>query len=150
MTVEATLPDLPTASQGWRWEHVSLNGSNALELGLGSSALPATVNADMKIVITLPDGTVVTKWRRFMRASPPPPGVIPAQVDHWRRGLLVGGEPFLGVGFYISTAAPAANESLADSALWRLLERQATFLAIAAPWSSKVPGAQEICSTVNP
>ena len=39
--------------------------------------------------------------------------------------MLVGGEPFLGEGFYISVDTPAANESLADSALWRLLDRQA-------------------------
>jgi hypothetical protein len=126
VAVEATLPALPaTASQGWRWENVTLNGSNVLAFALGS-ALPATVNADMRVVITLPDGTVVTKWRRFMRAPHPPPGVMVSQVDHFRRGLLVGGEPFLGAGFYISVPKPAENESLAGSALWSLLERQAS------------------------
>ena len=126
MTVAATLPDLPAAaSKGWSWENVSINGTNVLEFGLGSAALPTTVNADMKIVITFADGTAVTKWRRFMRAPPPPPGVIPTQVDHWTRGLLVGGEPFLGTGFYISVGAPAANESIVDSQLGRLLDRQA-------------------------
>ena len=125
VAIEATLPALPaTASQGWRWESVPLNGSNVLAFAL-SSTLPATVNTDMRIVITLADGTVVTKWRRFMRAPRPPPGVIVSQVDHFRRGLLVGGEPFLGAGFYISVPKPADNESLASSALWSLLERQA-------------------------
>ena len=126
VAVEATLPALPAAAsqKGWRWESVTLNGSNVLAFAFGS-ALPTTVNADMRIVITLADGAVVTKWRRFMRAPRPPSGVIASQVDHFRRGLLVGGEPFLGAGFYISVPKPADNESLAGSAVWSLLERQA-------------------------
>lgn len=36
-----------------------------------------------------------------MRAPPAPgPTVVPVQVDHSRRTLLVGGEPFLGSGWY--------------------------------------------------
>ena len=84
---------------------IHTDGSNVLKFALGS-ALPATVNADMKIVITLADGTVATKWRRFMRAPPAPPGVMPTQVDHYRKGLLVAGQPFMGVGFYISLVPP--------------------------------------------
>jgi hypothetical protein len=124
VTVEATLPALPVAT--WHWKNVSLNSSNILELALGTE-LPATVNTDMMITITLADGTEVNKWRRFMRAPPPPPGVIPTQVDHFRKGLLVGGEPFVGAGWYISVGMmrDTVAGSYEKSDIWPLLDRQA-------------------------
>ena len=99
--VEATLPELPAASRGWRW-NVTLNGSNVLEFSFGA-ALPATVNADIQIVLRRAGAALATKYRRFMRCPHPPAGVVPTQVDHFRRGLLVGGQPHVGVGWYFHT-----------------------------------------------
>ena len=124
VSVTATLVHLPAAAtHDWHWQDVALNGSNVLEFAL-STSLPATVNTDLRITFTLPDGSTVVKWRRFMRAPAPPSGVVPTQVDHHRRGLLVGGEPFVGVGWYTSVTAPPANSSLQGTELWELLSRQ--------------------------
>ena len=101
VTVLASLPSL-SASLG-RWE-VTLNGSNVLAFPLGH--LPATVNTDVKIVVatTSPTAKSVVKWRRFMRApTPAAGGAVAVQVDHSRRSLLVGGEPFFGTGWYSGT-----------------------------------------------
>jgi hypothetical protein len=102
VAVTADIPSIPSAR--WHWT-VTLNGSNVL--GFDLSALPATVNADLRIIVKatsagkLPD---VTKWRRFMRAPAQyAAGVEPVQIDHHRRGLLVDGEPFLGSGWYVGT-----------------------------------------------
>jgi hypothetical protein len=109
VTVEASLP--PPINARWRWEDLTLNGSNVLQFPLGtghSSAawMPSTVNADLKIVVTASwleprANRSITKWRRFMRAPPPQPGsAVPVQVDHFRRSLLVGGELFFGSGWF--------------------------------------------------
>ena len=66
--------------------------------------LPATVNQDVKITITLPCGARINKWRRLMRAPPVPQGssVLPVQVDHSTKSLLVDGRPHSGTGFYLN------------------------------------------------
>lgn len=66
-------------------------------------ALPATVNQDVEITTCLPSGRNITKWRRLMRAPPLPAGssVLPVQVDHTTKSLLVDGRPHAGVGFYL-------------------------------------------------
>lgn len=109
--VAAVAPALPaSATAGWRWPRVVLNGSNLLRFELG--LLPATVNTDLEVMVSsaATNGRQsvaairVVKRRRLMRAPPVPAaskgGVAPVQVDHSRRGLLVGGEPFLGSGWY--------------------------------------------------
>eukprot|EP01050_Picozoa_sp_SAG11_P006328 SAG11_NODE_486_length_9027_cov_2.681452_7_plen_249_part_00 len=106
VAVTADIPSIPSAR--WHWT-ATLNGSNVL--GFDLSALPATVNTDIRIVFAAAGSAVklsglsnVTKWRRFMRAPAQyAAGVEPVQVDHHRRGLLVDGEPFLGSGWYIGT-----------------------------------------------
>ena len=48
------------------------------------AGLPATVNQDVRITVSLPSGRKITKWRRLMRAPPLPHGsfVQAVQVDH--------------------------------------------------------------------
>ena len=110
VTVLASLPSL-SASGGTRlrrWENVTLNGSNVLAFSLGQLA-PATVNTDMKIVVTASWSfprlnRSIVKWRRFMRAPQPTAGgAVAVQVDHSRRSLLVGDELFFGTGWYTGT-----------------------------------------------
>ena len=104
LTVVASLPDLPSAaSAGWRHQNVSLRAGGAvLELPF-AAALPPLVNADLRVDITLAaSGRTITKWRRFMRAPPAAAATVePVQVDHDRRGLLVGGQAFVGSGWYV-------------------------------------------------
>ena len=110
VNVAATIPSVSSGAS-WRWDSVRLNGSNVLEFAL--SGLPASVNADLRIVVSAADAASssmfgelsnVVKWRRFMRAAAPiAPGVEPVQVDHHRRGLLVNNQPFVGSGWYVGT-----------------------------------------------
>ena len=69
-------------------------------LSFGLDGLPPTVNQDCAITITLPDGFSFTKWRRLMRVPPPTSAVLPIQVDHHIKSLLVDGRPHPGNGFY--------------------------------------------------
>jgi hypothetical protein len=71
--------------------------------------LPSTINQDVRIDITLPSGKTITKWRRLARAPPLPTGssVLPVQVDHSIKSLLVDGRPHAGTGFYLSWDAQA-------------------------------------------
>ena len=129
VTVEATFPDLPTNHAGWHWDNISLGAQNILELSLLDPTLPPKMNTDLRIVIRWVDQTgtrhVVTKWRRFMRAPlAPVPGVVPSQVDHSRRGLLVGGEQFLGVGWFFHTGTIEGSGNF--SQILTALARQAT------------------------
>ena len=113
VSVAASVPTLLNIS--WYWDNVTLNGSNVLPFELG--ALPLTVNTDMNITFTWRAPTreseggsniTIAKQRRLMRAPPlntsvdGPNGTVQAvQVDHHRRGILVGGEPFVGSGWYM-------------------------------------------------
>ena len=124
VTVTADLPSLAGPASGgrgrWSWNGVTLNGSNVF--GFELAGLPAAVNTDLRVVFSspaLPAGAVI-KWRRFMKAPPPAAGpagnggggggggveskaaAVPVQVDHHRRGLLVGGQPFVGSGWYLA------------------------------------------------
>jgi len=71
-------------------------------LSFGFAGVPTTVNQDVKITVTLPDGKSFTKWRRLMRAPPLLAGspVLAVQVDHSRSALQVDGRPYAGSGFY--------------------------------------------------
>ena len=128
--IAATIPTLPAAATAaWRWEEVRLNSSTILTFDL--SSLPATVNTDIEIRITGGSaGLNITKYRRFMRASPPVGAVEAVQVDHSTRAIVVGGKPFgLGSGWYMDgneerqwmgnitnyAAAMARQASLGDS-----------------------------------
>jgi hypothetical protein len=117
VTVVASLPALASVSgRGFVlavWRNITLNGSNVLEFPLGGS-LPATVNTDLKIVMSAGwmevasfENASVVKWRRFMRAADchatASCGAVPVQVDYSRRGLLVGGETFFGSGWFTGT-----------------------------------------------
>ena len=99
--------ELPAAGKRWHWDPVEAGGDTTLPLDL--SALPAApIHNDISITlaITGPDVTrTLTKARRFHRVPPPAAGsaVQPVQVDHSRRGLLVGGKPWSGVGWYVQT-----------------------------------------------
>jgi hypothetical protein len=71
-------------------------------LSFGLDGLPPTVNQDCAITVTLPNGFSFTKWRRLMRVPPPSAtsAVLPVQVDHHIKSLLVDGRPHFGNGFY--------------------------------------------------
>jgi hypothetical protein len=73
-------------------------------LPLSFSGLPERIHNDMNITCTLPDGNSLSVWRRFMRVPAPPAGsaIEPVQLDATRSGILIGGRPFLGRGYYIS------------------------------------------------
>lgn len=114
VTVVASLPSLASAPRRDYvlavWKNITLNGSNTLEFSLGS--LPATVNTDLKVVVSArwleaDFNDSVVKWRRFMRAADchatASCGAVPVQVDHARRGLLVGGETFFATGWFTGT-----------------------------------------------
>ena len=76
------------------------------------SGLPSSINQDCEIVITLPSGDNITKWRRLIRAPPLPAGstALPVQVDHRTKGLMVDGRQWKGVGFYMEgIATPIAG-----------------------------------------
>lgn len=99
------------------WSATTSNGDN--RKGLLSEAeqiltfsldgLPASINQDVKITILLPSGVTIVKWRRLMRAPSLPSGstVLPVQVDHSTKSLLVDGRPHSGTGFYLDGVAHA-------------------------------------------
>jgi hypothetical protein len=104
LTVEASLPSVP--GKTWTWPNVTV-GTDVL-LPLDFDGLPARLHNDMSISVTIhssvsPDEKL-TVWRRFMRVPPPPAGsrVEAVQLDATRGGILVGGKPFLGRGYYIN------------------------------------------------
>jgi hypothetical protein len=67
------------------------------------ASLPATVNQDVAIEISLPHSRTIKKLKRLIRAPPLPSGsfVQPVQIDHSSRSLSVDGRPFNGVGWYL-------------------------------------------------
>ena len=103
--------DLPFATPprtvAWSGAKLKLLTEPEKVLTFDFAGLPATVNADVKITITLPTGANITKWRRLMRAPPLGPKATAAavQVDHTTKSLLVDGRPYEGVGFYLDGVA---------------------------------------------
>ena len=85
----------------WRGDKLLQRAETVLSFPLAS--LPATVNQDAVIEISLPHSHTITKMKRLMRAPPLPAGsfVQAVQVDHSTRSLSVDGRPFNGIGWYM-------------------------------------------------
>jgi hypothetical protein len=99
-------------------------------------SLPATINQDVKITISLPSGASIVKWRRLMRAPPLPKGsfVQAVQVDHTTKSLLIDGRPHVGMGFYLVSRSGAPRLAHALRCCWRPLTR-AAFSLPGRPWA---------------
>ncbi len=84
----------------------SLSGSDIVQLPFGSHLQP-NITADMTIVMTVGETVSVTVRRRFIRLAPLPPEstAVPTALDHTTKGILVDGEPFLGIGWYVAGSA---------------------------------------------
>ena len=112
MHLSATLDTPATIS----WPNLSissLTGSDIVQLPFGSQ-LPANVTADITIVMTVGTAVHATVRRRFVRLSPLPAGAtaVPTALDHTTKGVLVGGEPFLGIGWYVAPSSAEGNVNL--------------------------------------
>lgn len=80
-----------------------LSGS-VLFLAFDLTELPNTLVGTLNVSITCKSGLRLNKYREFQRYPPPQSrGVVVSQVDHSRAGLLVDGEPWIGIGWYYST-----------------------------------------------
>ena len=92
------------AAQSVTWHGDKLLQRHETVLSFSLASLPATVNQDVTIEITLPRTRTLKKLRRLMRAPPLPAGsfVQPGQVDHSTRSLRVDGRQFNGVGWYLN------------------------------------------------
>ena len=118
LTVEAFLP---AANKTWTWPNVPAGTDELLPLDF--DGLPPRIHNDMSISVTVhekrhdqhPDDETFTVWRRFMRVPPPDAGssIEAVQLDATRGGILTGGKPFLGRGYYINRLNN--NESIAAS-----------------------------------
>ena len=102
-SVTATLlssSGMPTAAR-WHWPNVTLNASSILQFSLGSVPT-GFVNSDLRVTVAFDRTELpanVTKYRRLVRA-PSSSAVTEVQVDHSRRGILIGGQPYIGSGWY--------------------------------------------------
>jgi hypothetical protein len=85
----------------WRGGQLLQRAQTVLSFSL--VPLPATVNQDVMVEISLPHSRTIRKFRRLMRAPRLPSGsfVQPVQVDHSTRSLRVDGRPFNGIGWYL-------------------------------------------------
>jgi hypothetical protein len=98
LALSATLP----GGHRWQWQLTPQNGTDTVWFPL--AAVAPTVNADMTVVISgtaLHQGNI-TIQRRFLRAPPtgaPPLGV--SVIDHTTRQILIDGEGFQGIGWYV-------------------------------------------------
>jgi hypothetical protein len=96
------------------WAHSSLSSTapaTAFEFNL--EGLPTTLVGTLVLSIECPAaGVRLTKYREFQRYPPPAVtgGGSTSQVDHSRAGLLVDGEPWLGIGWYYSLLDMALYE----------------------------------------
>jgi hypothetical protein len=106
----ATTPSAQTVS--WRAERLLQRSETVLSFSLAS--LPATVNQDVTIEISLPHGRTIRKLKRLMRAPPLPSGsfVQAVQVDHSTRSLTVDSRPFNGVGWYATSTLPDSDHTV--------------------------------------
>lgn len=93
--------DLPCAGASWNWTLVTKPGTEQYALPFSLTPLPKLLNNDMNI--TVAGAATGTKRRRFQRAWRAN-STNTAQVDHTTRGLLVNGEPWALMGWYIYPA----------------------------------------------
>lgn len=111
LALSATLP----GGHRWQWQLTPQNGTDTLWFPL--AAVAPIVNADMTVVIS--SGTAlhrgnITIQRRFLRAPPegaPPLGV--SVIDHTTRQVLIDGEGFQGVGWYVDAYPSNVSAQLA-------------------------------------
>eukprot|EP00039_Didymoeca_costata_P017633 m.326957 g.326957 ORF g.326957 m.326957 type:complete len:686 (-) comp16563_c0_seq2:5534-7591(-) len=98
INVTATIEELPSFHVNWVF--TATNGSDALPFPL--SSIPTTFNSDLCITVDI-DVTHIRRCRRLQRAAPLPASTtaIPTVVNHETRGILVGGQSFLGRGWYV-------------------------------------------------
>eukprot|EP01051_Picozoa_sp_SAG22_P003165 SAG22_NODE_151_length_17414_cov_7.812128_12_plen_492_part_00 len=120
LEVRAALPAAGPAAV-WRWPAVA--GGKEVALPLDFGVLMQAVNAsapihnDILFEIVVPGSSgasgsrVLHKRRRFHRVPPPPllSHVVPVQVDHGTAGLLVGGEAWVGTGWYLERDIPTED-----------------------------------------
>ena len=115
--------DLPAGGPKAKWEWNINSSCNIfatfpnviLPLPFLSTLPPNTesIHNDMSVTVTrLLDGTKYVRSRRFHRVPPPSldNSVIPVQVDHTKKALLVGGQSFVMQGYYMGTDHPT-NDS---------------------------------------
>jgi hypothetical protein len=107
--------DLPCANATFNWT-ITTNGTEQFILPFSLSALPQLLNNDM--TITVAGAATGSRRRRFQRAFKAN-STNTAQVDHSTRGLLVDGEPWALMGWYIYPAVdwqpktgPCANKDV--------------------------------------
>jgi len=92
---------LPCAGAAWNWTLTTKPGTEQYILPFPLGTLPKLLNNDM--VITVDGAATGSKRRRFGRAWKEN-STNTAQVDHSTRGLLVDGEPWALMGWYIYQA----------------------------------------------
>eukprot|EP01043_Picozoa_sp_COSAG02_P064516 COSAG02_NODE_9455_length_2211_cov_1.354167_4_plen_328_part_00 len=95
--------DLPCAGASWNWTLATKPGIDQYTLPFSLSPLPKLLNNDMNITVAGAGAVSGTMRRRFQRAWKPN-STNTAQVDHTTRGLLVDGEPWALMGWYIYEA----------------------------------------------
>lgn len=85
------------------------NDTSTLQFSL-DPLVPVSVNTDVVVTVLGQNNPQVTIRRRFQRIplSGLPTGATPSVVDHTTRSLVVGGKPFLGMGWYLN-AGRAGN-----------------------------------------
>jgi hypothetical protein len=94
--------ELPGAGASWNWTVSTKPGTEQYVLPFPLGTLPKMLNNDM--TITVAGAATGSKRRRFQRAWKSN-STNTAQVDHSTRGLLVNGEPWALMGWYIYPAS---------------------------------------------
>eukprot|EP01043_Picozoa_sp_COSAG02_P061655 COSAG02_NODE_8327_length_2613_cov_7.233038_3_plen_323_part_00 len=101
---------LPCAGASWNWTLVTKPRTEQYILPFSLTSLPQLLNNDMLITVDTSDLRTTSKMasgtlrRRFQRAWKAN-STNTVQVDHTTRGLLVNGEPWAVMGWYIYSAS---------------------------------------------
>jgi hypothetical protein len=102
--VELLLPFASPSARTHQWK--DLNASQAEHiLTFALDGLPSIINQDCRIIVRFANGgATIERLRRLQRAPPLPASstVLPVQVDHSRRSLLLDGRIWRGIGFYMA------------------------------------------------
>eukprot|EP00040_Diaphanoeca_grandis_P029827 m.175459 g.175459 ORF g.175459 m.175459 type:complete len:773 (-) comp31821_c1_seq1:377-2695(-) len=97
----------------WNLSIPTLTGTDVVTLPF--AALPPSLTADLSITMftTATPKINVTVRRRFQRLPPLSPSstAIASALDQTTRGILVGGLPFFGLGWYVAGDAGSMGES---------------------------------------